>query len=1569
MRGARLGLACLVLGLTAARADAQAPDATPAFTLSSQQIFNSREQPEIFLTFRRLDHLDFRVYRVNDPVAFFAKLKDPHRLGNETPIVPQERTWLERIANWKAARRADVRGFVREQFSRPYRVARQRAANTSQLVRRRTLNVNTFAQLPLLNAAQLVTSWREILPPVRDSEYRQLPIAVSAPGIYVVEAVSAPLKAYTVVVVSDVGLVVKTAPGELLIFAANRFTGVPLKDCHVRVMADRETVAMGNTEEDGTFHPDVKAALKGGQPDNLVTLAQCGNETAATDPGAYAIRQSARELVGYIYTDRPVYRPGHVVHIKSIVRWREKDALLPVSRTPLELSVVDGSNKVLLREQKTVDEFGAINSVFTVPVTASLGAYTIRVASGDDTANGAFEVQEYRKPEFDVAVRPAERIIVQGNRLTATIAARYYFGAPVAGGSVTYVVHQQPYDSPLRYEGDSGGQREDNADGDGYGGGEQKLEGKAVLNDQGVAEISVPLDRKELESGGRTIGSDYTARIEARVTDASGREVSGAASATATYGRFLLLATADHYIRTPGEPGLVTVRVLDYDGAPQPGTRLHLTLEQLEYGGTPSPKITMVQQADIAADAQGRAGWPFTVPTRPGSYRVRATAQSEGREVSDAAYVWVPGRAERGPDTEDRVLELIADRQSYAPGDTARLIVRGAEFDSFVLVTKEAQHVSFHRVVKVRSNEAIDVPVAADDVGDTYVSVAFLKDDRLYRAERRLSVPATRHQLTVTAVADRPVIRPGEPGTFTVHVADSNGAPVRAQLSLGLVDEAIYGVRRDDTPDPLRFFYRREYSRVNTEFSRNYSFVGFSGTDQLLLAKRRRRPMTLADFKAERPDRPRVRKDFPDTAFWAGDVTTNQDGQAQVRIAYPDSLTSWRLTARAVTVATDVGTTLAHTTTTKDLIVRVVTPRFLTEGDKVTIPTIVHNYLPDAKTVSVSLAADGLTSGDPAAPTPTRTIQVASNGEQRTDWRFTADAVRPVSVTGRATTDAAGDAMQLSLPVRPAGLQRNAGGSGSLPQAGERTLELTVPSTANASARSVRVALAPSLAGTMLGALDYLTSFPWGCTEQTLSSFVPNLVVLRAMSQMGVTPTARLEALGRQVDDGLKRLYDFQHDDGGWGWWKTDQNHPFMTAYALDGLLQARDNDVNVDGYRIQLATHALQRLYALYPRAVPDLKAYEAYVLARAGSGNQPSSADRFDLVAPIDELWAARSRMTATGRALLLMVLDRQKDSRAANTASELLDSVQTRGDLSWWSVTADPLLEDFADTSVEASALALQALSARDPRNPILERVARWLVVNRTGGYWISTKQTSFALQGLLAFTRARGERPSPITAEVFVNGARVGSHSFDAQSLTAPDPILIESPAAAGVNSVRIVTKGEGALYYDASVRYYDKPAAEERTGSRKLALVRTYATLTPVRKDNRIVYREGAFDGTAQPGDVLLVRLTVAGSADWRYLMLEDPIPAGTEQVEKEAPYELERPRPWYFGSQRELRDDRTVFFLENLSGGRTEFTYLLKVTAQGVFNAMPAHISPMYVPDVSASGTTTTVTVPTAGVR
>ena len=132
-----------------------------------------------------------------------------------------------------------------------------RAGNSSiarPLVLRRTISVNSFAQVPLLNRSQLVTSWRELLPPMRDADVRRIPIDVKQPGMYVVEAVLPPHRAYTIVIVSDIGLVTKAAPGQVLAYTADRTSGKPLTGCDIRVLTQQKSMAAGTTGADGVFN-------------------------------------------------------------------------------------------------------------------------------------------------------------------------------------------------------------------------------------------------------------------------------------------------------------------------------------------------------------------------------------------------------------------------------------------------------------------------------------------------------------------------------------------------------------------------------------------------------------------------------------------------------------------------------------------------------------------------------------------------------------------------------------------------------------------------------------------------------------------------------------------------------------------------------------------------------------------------------------------------------------------------------------------------------------------------------------------------------------------------------------------------------------------------------------------------------------------------------------------------------------------------------------------------------------------------------------------------------------------
>jgi len=1550
-------LSALLVNAGPARAQTPGENGAPAFDLWSSQIYTTSERPSFSLTYTNLDHLDFRVYRVSDPLAFFAGLKDPHQLGSETPVVPQERTWLERIAIWKAARRADIREFLRRQVSYAYRVQRREQQDKVKVEQRKTVQYHSFAQVPLLNSTGLVASWREILPSIRGSESRRIPLEVTSPGVYVVEAVSAPHKAYTIVMVSDIGLITKTAPGQILVYAAHRTTGAPQKDCSVQTFVDRKGLPIGTTGEDGV----VMTAFDVVRPDAVVTVARCGDQVTATDPGAWALRDAPRELVGYVYTDKPIFRPGHTVRIKGVLRWRTKGALTPFDGTQVEVSISDANDKVLFRQTRPVDQFGSVEASYAMPAGAALGYYSITIASGDERADGSFEVQEYRKPEFEVTVTSPDRFAVQGSPITATITARYFFGQPVAGASVKYVVHRQPYYSPLRWsdEGDEEG-------GGWWGGGEEASEQTATLDDKGTATVTIPTEPGEKSN-------DYSARIEARVTDASNREVSGHTFVHCTVGAYLISTQTDRYVEKPGAQSQVSARAVDYVGVPQASLTLRTVLEKMTYptGRWSDPTITKITDGTVTTDADGRATWVATLPAEPGSYRFRVVGDSAGREVEDTSSVWVTGAADAYADSSDTCLELIADKPSYKPGDTARLVVRGASVTVPALVTKEGHQIAYYRVTRAGSDNSVEVPVTEQDFGDIYVNIAYVKDDRLYRAEKRLKVPATPRQLQISVAAAQPVAKPRQHGEFTLTVTDADGTPVKAQLSVGVIDEAVYGVKPDSTPDPLRFFYRLSYSRVSTDFSRDYSFVGYSGTQQLRLAQRRR-PLTLADFKGERQARPQVRKDFPDAIFWAPSVTTDAEGHATVSVPYPDALTTWRLTARAVTADTRVGAGVGRTTTTKDLILRVVTPRFLTEGDTLDLPVIVHNYLPADKTVTVSGAVTGLLatnrSGAAINLAEPRSIQVAQGGEAKLDWRLTAPTVGTATVSGTATTDGDGDGVELPFPVLPFGLKREAGTAGSIVGPGEASTTVDVPETSNPAARTIRIQVAPSLGGPVLGALEFLTSYPWGCTEQTLSSFVPNLVARRTLTALKIPLTERLKSLDRQVTEGLARLYDFQHDDGGWGWWKTDENHPFMTAYAVYGLVEAKASGYKVDEWRVENGVRALRKMYLEYPRAIPELKAYEAFVLTRAAAaGLNPEEygeGKKWGQKAALDELWTARSRMTAYGTSLLLQTLDAVKDSRADTLAVELAAGVQRKGDLAWWPTDRDPLLFDFVDTSVEATALAVQALAARDPKHALLEPAVRWLLLNRTfGTYWASTKQTAMVLYGLLDLMKARQEGPAESAVDIIVNGTSAGLRTFTAASLTAPDPIEITVPAKAGVNTVTFVKRGAGSLYWATHAVYYDTLAAQERTGSHTLALQRQYFTLAPITVKNRIVYRESPLAGPVRPGDLLLVRLTAAGSTDWRYLMLDDPIPAGTEPIQRDDLYALEKGKTDWWGSRREYRDSRVVFFQEDFEAGRYEYTYLLKVIAPGVFRSSPARISAMYVPDGTASSAAATLTV------
>ena len=202
------------------------------------------------------------------------------------------------------------------------------------------------------------------------------------------------------------------------------------------------------------------------------------------------------------------------------------------------------------------------------------------------------------------------------------------------------------------------------------------------------------------------------------------------------------------------------------------------------------------------------------------------------------------------------------------------------------------------------------------------------------------------HQLNVKVATDKPQYLPGQTAEYSIDVTGSDGKPVpRAEFSLGVVDEAIYGIRHDTTQDILTLLLRpRLQPRLHRQTRSITYFNGEAGKRRMRLAELRP-PSRLAQLKPERLVQPKVRKAFPDTAFWATDLVTDAAGHARAKVEFPDSLTTWRATARGATPDTKVGSATLKTIVRKNLILRLAVPRFFVQGDEVVISALVHNYL------------------------------------------------------------------------------------------------------------------------------------------------------------------------------------------------------------------------------------------------------------------------------------------------------------------------------------------------------------------------------------------------------------------------------------------------------------------------------------------------------------------------------------------------------------------------------------------------------------------------------------------------
>ncbi|MFZ4860521.1 MAG: alpha-2-macroglobulin, partial [Desulfuromonadaceae bacterium] len=518
--------------------------------------------------------------------------------------------------------------------------------------------------------------------------------------------------------------------------------------------------------------------------------------------------------------------------------------------------------------------------------------------------------------------------------------------------------------------------------------------------------------------------------------------------------------------------------------------------------------------------------------------------------------------------------------------------------------------------------------------------------------------------------------------------------------------------------------------------------------------------------------------------------------------------------------------------------------------------------------------------------------------------------------------------------------------------------------------------LAPSLAAGLRGGLGYLETFPYACTEQTVSAFLPNAVTYRLYKQLGVDDNGLKVSLEQNLAAGLQRLYAMQGLDGGWGWWANDPSQPYLTAYVVQGLGEAVKAGYGVDQATL---TRGLDYLHGVLDQGrdqeqkvpVSSQLNTRAYILFVLGELGQP---DRGRTVA----LFEQREQLDHYGRAYLLMAFKSLgDDTRAAAIAGDLGAAAIMRPTDAHWEETRPDYATMGSDT--RTTALALQALVRTDPKSALVPNAVRYLMGLRERDHWRTTQETAVTLMALAEYVAQSGELDADYSYRVALDDGTLREGSVGAGNLGDPVSVLVRlADLAQGTNAALSIQRqavggqsGKGRLYYTLRMRVY-QDAAVVQALDQGVGVERVYGLV-----DTDTLSPTGELTTQATLGEVVQVRLTLTVPEDMPYFMVEDMLPAGLEALDTSLKTTSALaddpglgdtgvwPAWWYFG-RTEVRDNRVALFATDLPRGTYTYTYLARATTPGAFQTLPATAMRTYAPEVfgRSAGSLFTVTAP-----
>lgn len=1034
------------------------------------------------------------------------------------------------------------------------------------------------------------------------------------------------------IVVTDLGMLVKRSlDGSQDVFVQSIRSGQPVAGANVAVLAvNGQTLFNQDTGADGMVHfPTFKGLDREKRPalyvvkkaDDLSFLPVGGNDRqldySRFDIGGEASAVNPGTLSAYLFSDRGIYRPGDDMHIGLIVRaanWTRD-----VAGIPLQAEIVDPRGVTVKQVPLKMDDSGFGELAYTPSETAPTGTWTINLyilrdgKADTQIGNTTVQVKEFLPDRMKVEASLSSQVAegwVKPDKLKGLVDAQNLFGTPAANRRVEATLTLRPA-WPAFHSWPDYHFYDIHRAKDGYD--EALQDGKT--DDKGHAEFDLDLKKY----------ADATYQlyflVKAHEAD-GGRSVAAATQTLVSSNDWLVGYRSEDNLDYVDRNAVRKVHLIAIDPQAKSIKLDGLKAQLIErryvsvltkqdsgvYKYESRLKEIPVNEQPLLIPAEGL---DYPLPTdKAGNYALVILRGSDRIEVNRVSYS-VAGDANLSRSLDRNAeLQLSLQKADYQPGDTVNISIH-APYVGSGLITIERDKVYAHAWFHADTTSSVQqITIPKDFEGNGYINVQFIRDpssDEIFMSPLSYGVvpfsvnlDARRDPIKVDAPG---LVKPGDTVTFRLHAEHPAKAVVFA------VDEGILQVAHYKLGDPLTFFFRKKMLEVQTSQILDLILPDF----EKLMASAAA-PGGDADAAIGRQLNPFKRKRDKPVVFWSGIVDV--DGDKDFTYTVPDYFNG-KLRVMAVAVSPDrVGTYEGATTVRGDFVLSPNVPTTLSPGDETDISVGVANNLTGLGGKQVPVAVT-LQVG-PQLQVVGATTQNVSLGEMREGVvKFHVKATTQLGSGHLAFTAAyAGKSASqgVDVSVRPASAYRTQVDVGQVATRSQVELPSLRPMFDAYATRDAAISPLPVVLAQ--GITSYLVNYQNYCSEQVVSMAMPRLI-LSKWPQVPVFAHALQPAFGDQGEqkissaDAMAKLLDVLHarqnSEGGFGLWAaTPDSEPFVSAYAMNFLLEARERGTPVPQDMLDAGNKYLQQLAG--DDGMDSLeqlrqRAYAAYLLTRQGN------------------------------------------------------------------------------------------------------------------------------------------------------------------------------------------------------------------------------------------------------------------------------------------------------------------------------------------------------------------------------